>query len=354
MSQNVDYTAPAVTLDDYNLVGGAGGSRAILATSGAILACHQAGLSRWRTLGGASGGSIPTVMLAAGVHPTKIVHMTIEMDFASMLTRHASLFKIVIAYVMKDRFEKTRPRRGVLSSEKLGAFIDSFAPTWPESYWTVAAVGNSQWLFKADGVYEYTAEGCRQISSVPAPVGLAVRASCAVPGIIDAVPYKHGDRLRYMFDGALGIDGRCPIGIVKRNLKQPANRIIACDVGEEKKGKADQRIRRFWKLVCGEGCVPEPEGDTPRNASGVVLVKPTVTSVRSLQFTLTRDQKWEAVMSGYLGAVPQLEAAGILSGTRLEKAKKICRSFTAFLAEELPEGELAARTETLLTVHGLY
>jgi predicted acylesterase/phospholipase RssA len=354
MSQNVDVNTPVVALDDLNLVGGAGGSRAILATSGAILACHQAGLSKWRTLGGASGGSIPTFMLAAGVQPAQLVRMTIEMDFASKLTRHASIFKILLAYLMKDRYEKTRPRHGVLSSEKLGEFIDSFTTTWPENYWTVAAVGKTQWLFKSDGIYEYTAEGMRRLTDTPPPVGLAVRASCAIPGIIDAVPYKLGDRVRYLFDGALGIDGRCPIGVVKRNFGQPAARIIACDVGEDRKGKHEKRIRRMWKLICGEGCLSEPEGETPRHAEGVVLVKAKVTSVRSLQFTLSRDQKWEAVMSGYAGAVPQLAAAGLLSGAKLSAAEEICRSFQALLKEELAEGELANRIEKLLAGHGLY
>jgi len=354
MSQNVELKALVASLDDHNLVGGAGGSRAILAVSGAILACHQAGLSKWHTLGGASGGSIPTVMLAAGVHPTKIVHMTIEMDFASMLTRHASLRQILLAFIMKDRYEKTRPRKGILSSEKLGKFIDDLVTTWPANYWTVATVGKGQWLFNAEGVFEYTERGLRQISNVPVSVSLAIRATCAVPGIIDAVPYKLGDKTRYLFDGAFGMDGRCPVGVVKRIYKQPARLIIACDVGEEQKSKRELRIRKFWKLICGNGCLRESEGPTPRNSEGVILVKPTVTSVRSLQFTLTRDQKWEAVMSGFMGAVPQLEAEGLLTGEQLEKAKEICRSFQALLAQELPEGHLAVRTETLLTGHSLY
>lgn len=353
MSQNVGNPAPAAALQDHNLVGGAGGSRAILATSGAILACHQAGLANWNSLGGASGGSIPTVMLAAGVHPTNIVRMTIDLDFASKLTRHGSLVKVLLAYIMKDRYEKTRPRKGVLASDKLGEFIDSLAPTWPANYWTVAAVGKSQWLFKADGVYEYSEDSCRKISG-PVPVGLAIRASCAVPGIIDAVPFTLDGKVLYLFDGALGIDGRCPVGIVRRTLKQPAERIIACDVGEEKKGKMDQRIRRLWKLVCGEGCLPEPGSDTPRYSQGTVLIRPPATSVRSLQFTLTRDQKWEAVMSGFASAVAELETVGLLSGLRLDNAKEIGRSFQAILQEELPEGELAARTEKLLTGYALY
>ena len=82
--------------------------------------------------------------------------------------------------------------------------------------------------------------------------------------------------------------------------------------------------------------------------------KPCIRTQLPLRMFDTADQKWEAVMSGFAGAVPQLEAAGLLTGERLEKAKEICRSFQALLEKELPEGELAARTETLLTGHSLY
>lgn len=354
MAENENSTAPSSALGDYNLVGGAGGSRAILATAGTILACHQAGISQWRTVGGASGGSVPTVMLAAGMHPTKIVRLTIELDFASMLTRHGSLVKVLLAFIMKDRYEKTRPRRGVLSSEKLGLFIDQMVPSWPKSYWTVATVGELQWLLNAEGAYRYDADGGYKLICPPLPLSLAIRATCAVPGIIDAVPCQVGSRVRYLFDGAFGIDGRCPIGVAKRFYKQDAGRIIACDVGEEQKGKREKHIRNFWKIICGEGCLREPEGDDPRHAEGIVLVKPAATSVRSLQFTLSRDQKWEAVMSGYAGAATQLAAAGIMTAHKLGQALDICRSFQELADQELPDGQLAEKTALLLSGYGLY
>ena len=42
----------------------------------------------------------------------------------------------------------------------------------------------------------------------------------------------------------------------------------------------------------------------------LLLVKPDLGFFRSLQFTLTRDQKWRAVMAGYVATVKRLKKAG--------------------------------------------
>lgn len=352
MSNNAEAKAPALpTATELHLVCGSGGSRAILGSSGAILACHLAGISDWRTLGGASGGSIPTLMLAGGVHPTKIVRYTIETDFSSLLTRRGSMLRILIAYLMKDRYERTRPRRGILSSEKVGAFVESHVAVWPANYWTVAAYKDSQWLFTAEGVFEYGRDGrCRKVSDKPAPVGLAIRASCAVPGIIDAAEWNGN----FLFDGALTMDGRCPVRVPKRHFGARSTQVVGLDVGDDTT-KQTRWVRRGWKVLCGSNCIPEEvDGDNPAGSDGVLLIKPAPMSFRSLQFTLSADQKWQAVMSGFLGAVPKLESAGLLSGPALEKALAIARSFDDIQRTSENEGELASRTEALLSGHGLY
>jgi predicted acylesterase/phospholipase RssA len=350
MSPNTDAGIPARTSGELHLVCGSGGSRAILGSSGAILACHLAGINNWQTLGGASGGSIPTLMLAGGVHPTKIVRYTIETDFASLLTRHGSLFQILLAYFMKERYEKTRPRRGVMGSEKVGEFVESFVPAWPGNYWTVAAHRDNQWLFTADGVFEYTRAGkVRVISRQPAPVGIAIRASCAVPGIIDAAIWNGN----YLFDGALTMDGRCPVRVPKRHFGARSESILALDVGEDNT-RQSRWVRMGWKILCGGNCVPQVDGDNPAGSEGVVLIKPAPMEFRSLQFTLSSDQKWQAVMSGFLGAIQKLEAAGLLTGLNLEKALVVARAFDEIQRTSTNEGELASRTEAMLAGHGLY
>src|SRR5574341_26558 len=96
--------APLTHAHMANLVCGAGGSRAILGSAGAIIACHLAGIDKWRSIGGASGGSIPTVLLAGGVHPARVLRLTIETDFSSKLTRHASPIRILLTYFLKDNY----------------------------------------------------------------------------------------------------------------------------------------------------------------------------------------------------------------------------------------------------------
>jgi len=348
MSYKTEALAPAQSSRELNLVCGSGGSRAILGSSGAILACHVAGIDNWRTLGGASGGSIPTALLAGGVHPTKIVRLTIEIDFSSLLSRHASLLRIILASLLQGRFERTRPRKGVLSSEKLGQFVESQVQSWPKGYWTVAVSGDKQWLFNAEGIFEYSPDGsCRQLSTRPAPLGLAVRASCAVPGVIDAVPYNG----TYLFDGALSIDGRCPVGAAKRHFKTKPEAIVACDVGEDE-SKGARRRRMILKLLHLDEWQAAPA--TPVDFSGTVVIKPTVTNFRSLQFTLSLDQKWQAVMSGFMGAVPALENAGLLTAERLDKAKSMVAAFQEIQRSAVAEGELAARTVELIKLHELY
>src|SRR4030095_10081099 len=151
MSPNSDASIVAQASGDLHLVCGSGGSRAILQGSGSTLACHLAGLNNWRTLGGASGGAISTLILAGGGSPTQIVPHTIETDFSSLLARHGSLAQILIAYFMKDRYEKTRPRKGVFGSEPVGQFVETLVAHWPANYWTVATHRDNHGLFTARG-----------------------------------------------------------------------------------------------------------------------------------------------------------------------------------------------------------
>lgn len=334
---------------ELHLVCGAGGSRAILGSAGAILACHHAGIEKWLTIGGASGGSIPTVMLAGGVDPKTIVRTCIDVDFSSLLTRHGSLIQILFAYFMQNRYEKTRPRKGVLGSEKVGQFVDAHVPNWPANYWTVAAVKDKQWLFNAQGIFEYAEDGTvTQICDKPAPVGLAVRASCAVPGIIDAVPFMG----KWLFDGALASDGRCPVRVPKKHYAAVPADIVACDVGDDNT-KSSAWSRWFWKVLCGEECLPK-EIPQPVDAHDVVLLRPSAMNFRSLQFTLSEDQKWEAVMSGFTGAIPTLKSAGLITGARLEAAERITAKFAELRNAATADGDIAAGVEKLLVGEGLY
>lgn len=338
-------------LPELHLVCGSGGSRAILAGAGAILALNVAGHKRFKSVGGISGGSIPTVLLAAGYDAKELTHRALDIDFSSMLTRHGGILKIVLAYFMQRWYERTRPPKGVLSSEKLGTFIESLANGWPKGYWTMAVYGTSQYVFTDHGVFEIKEDGTVvTISATPGPLGIAVRGSCAVPGIIDAVPYN-GVMLH---DGALGPEGRCPVGIPIRFFGARRDQIVAMDVGEDE-SKASKRVHRIWRIICGGECVPNNQ-EPLTEEGGLIVITPTVTNFRSLQFTLTRDQKWQAVMSGFMGALPALKSAGVLTGAGLEAANEIQARFQAiqFVCEGAEEGVLSEMTEELMAKHNLY
>lgn len=351
MSPNADAIALAQGPGEKHLVCGSGGSRAVLGSAGAILGCHLAGINNWRTIGGVSGGCLPTVMLAAGLPANKIVRTAIEIDFSGLLTRHASLLQILLAYYSKDRNEKLLPRNGVLSSEKLGEFVESIVQQWPEKYWTVASCGKSQWLFTADGIFEYDVDGaCKVLSRQPAPLGLALRASCAVPGIIDPVLYEG----KYLFDGALSMDGRCPVRVPKRHFGAASSNIIACDVSDESITRTTKLVSRVWKMLCGSHCAPQEDGDNPAGSEGVILVKPGAMSFRSLQFRLSADQKWQAVMSGFLDTLTKLTGARLLTSDKLKITLAVAEQLEHIAETSYADGELAARIEELLAGHGLY
>ena len=230
-----------------HVVFGSGGSRAILGGAGAILAFHVAGLNDWQTVGGISGGSIPAALLADSRHPREVLRLTTETEFSSLLSPYTTWLRRMIAFMFKYRHERNLPRRGVFSGEPLRMFIDKQLPHWPDKFWTFAVSRTRKVLFTADGVITY--DGARKdavLATSAAAVGTAVYATCAVPGIIDAVPF--GDQ--YLWDGAMGDDGACPVDMAKRHFGAPPGTIIAFDVGEEEIKKS--RLLRFiWNLACG-------------------------------------------------------------------------------------------------------
>jgi hypothetical protein len=77
--------------------------------------------------------------------------------------------------------------------------------------------------------------------------------------------------------------------------------------------------------------------------------------VRSLQFNLTRDQKWEAVMAGFVASVPELALSGILTGDRLVGAQALVKEYEAALrqTETGKVGDLTKLVEGMLSKNGL-
>ena len=325
-------SATRLASENLHMVCGSGGSRAILASAGFIYGLHKCGVADFRTVGGVSGGSIPSLMYAAGIKPGKMVQLAVDIDFSSKLTRRGNIVQMFLAFLLKERLAQTRPRNAVMGSEKLVAFLDELVPVWPEKYWTMAVAGKTQVIFTAKGVYQYLHDGSmRQLSDKPGPLGLAVAASCAVPGIIE--PKVWNDI--YLFDGALSWDGQCPIGVVVRDLGVKPNQIVACDVSDREGGGMSEFVNDFWRLFCGKNCVwPADERDpTIWAAQGSMVVTPKVNKFGSLQFTLSADQKWDAVMTGFAETVTSLWKAGIISNDRFMELGKLAANRELFIAD---------------------
>lgn len=362
MTTNNGARNNATQTQGRHLVLSAGGSRAILGGAGAVIAIDQAigtvdtlqlrARNRdWLSVGGVSGGSIPAAMYAGGYSAAETLRMAIDIDFQSMLTRHGSIIQILFAYFMQGRFERTRPRHGVLSSEKLGDYIDEKLPAWPPNYWTMAVVGQDQVLFDSTGVKLISPDGTiKVLSDKPAPMGIAIRASCAVPGIISAVPYKG----RFLFDGALSPDGSCPVDIPARYYGATHPNTIACEVGDDG-NNTGKHVLKLWKLLCGQNCVPDWEPKELTTEHGMIVIKPNMTHFRSLQFNLTRDQKWMAVMTSYMSTVEALKNAGLIEGEKLAVMEEICATYRDIEAlGRHTDGLLTMLTEDLLSRHGLF
>jgi predicted acylesterase/phospholipase RssA len=310
-------------------VGGAGGSRAILADAGALMLLYLAGIEIGDGIG-ISGGSIPIFALKAGVHPLKLGELAVGVDFQSLVPRHATPLHIFIAFLLRDRFEYTRPKKGVFGSENLGVYVRDLSrqlglveadgtPIWPKGFKTMSVVARTQIICDENRVIQALRNGqVRVLSDKPMPIDIAIRATCAVPGIIDAVPWNG----RYLFDGALTWDGQCPVVLPIRHWDAKAEDIIGCDVGDEQHRFAGA-FRWFWSLVCGGHCV-DHEGPKTPVPDEVIMIRPNVWSVRSLQFNLTTEQKWQAVLSGFQEAAIQLARVGLLTGDAKKRAFSIC------------------------------
>src|SRR5439155_25853295 len=119
----------------------------------------------------------------AGLTPAELVRCAVGIDYTSLLIRRKSWVQLMVALLLKYRYERTRPLKGVFGTQRLEDFINSKVPVWPENFWTVAMDGNDLILFTAGGVFRRTAPGAiTKIADTPPSVGTAVCASCAVPG----------------------------------------------------------------------------------------------------------------------------------------------------------------------------
>jgi hypothetical protein len=351
MTQGTD---PRSLVADMHVVFGSGGSKAILLGTGAVLGFHVLDLKKFKTYGCASGGFVPASLMAAQQEPAQFLAHVIERDFDSMLTPRVGWLMRLISVFRKYHYEKTRPVWGVYATDKFQKYVDGAVPVWPEGFWTVAACIHGQVLFTKNGVFKYPAtrngvsDVGKLIAAAPPSTGTAAGATCAIPGLMDALPFAG----EYLVDGALAGDGDTPTGVVPRHFKDPRYKIIAIDVGDEEMKQA-WWVRLLFNLGCGGYCRIPIEGRRADDSHAHAVIRPIQRDFHSLEFSLERDIKWKAVISGYTHTVEMMAKLGLAPEDTREKALAIMADLNRMVNDKSIE-HLSCEVEHYLTEKGLY
>lgn len=334
---------------DLHVIFGSGGTKAILGGTGALLALELAGLKDFRSIGCASGGSIPASLLAAGVPVDKALRVIVDTDFQGLLHPRVGFLGRLLALLRKPHYESVRPARGAYGTQKMAAFVNALVPKWPDALWTVASCDHGQVLFSKDGVSKWgPLHQGHLLSDKPADVGLAVCATCAIPGILDAAEFQG----EHLFDGALSGDGVCPVDVAIRHFGASRHNCIAVDVGEEPITKA-RWLRLLWNIFCGGKCVVV---DTPHptEEGGLILVKPEITGFHGLKFELSRDLKWRAMLTGFHACAKKLLESGLVTSENECRLRHFMDHIDNLMEACFRPGELSRRIEAFLGACGLF
>lgn len=289
--------------NQQHLIIGGGGTKSILAGVGAFCGLKSSGADEWSSIGGISGGSIPSVFIAHGMTPIELLRLSVRTDFKDLLASRRQLWRVVRRYLDQKNGTKL-PIKALMSSKPLGKFVDETVSDWPESFWTMAMadiedVGRCQIVFTRDGVYRYSLEGeCVKLTNKPPSVGTAVRATCAIPGVIGAIEYEG----MHLFDGMLTWDGACPVGVVGKHFQADAPDVVAVDVGVQPNwfGVIQRRYMRYW---CGKSCQNSKEVFMDWLEKGTTFIEAPHIDFGAIKLDYTEKQKWLAIKSAYKTAI---------------------------------------------------
>ncbi|MBX3151933.1 patatin-like phospholipase family protein [Candidatus Obscuribacterales bacterium] len=339
----------------YHLIAGPGGSRAILATSGMLMALEFFGVRTFKSIGGISGGSIPLRLFAAGLSIKQIVDMALELNFESMLDRELSIATVIAAHYRDGRYRGSVPSKGVFKTDRIGVWLESFSASWPAGYWTLAVKDDAQVLLTGSGVYSRVrGEKFRCVSSAAPPIGLSIQASCSVPGIFAPVdiPLESGE-IMHLCDGGVSWEGFRPTSVAEEFFCAKPGEIIVCDVGPEP-GYYSRLLNSAWRILCGGRCVP-PRGRSSEAENEMLVVSPVVTSLASFDFSAHSDKKWQAIMEGFAATTRALNTAYRLTEEQYAVARNTMETFAGFVdaLRVAPQGELSEHTRALLSHRGI-
>lgn len=311
---------------ELHIVFGSGGMPAVLTGIGTTLALNVAGVEQFTSIGGASGGSIPAAILSCGLPPAAYLALILSTDFWSMLEGRRNLISIAWALLNKYRHgPHGRPERGIWTINAMRVLLDDVVPVWPPKLWLVAACDDGQLLFTANGAFKYDLHNsCEQIAKMPPSVGTAISASCAVPGLVDAVIFQN----EKLVDGAFSQDGDVPAEVAWRHFGDADKLVLAVDVGEEPL-KKNRILRAAWKLCGAQDREMYRVRPLPR--PGLAFIDPRPEVFHSLKLRLSREERWLAIICGFLSASETLQAHYLPSFPARARLTAFCTAFAEFV-----------------------
>ena len=309
----------------WHIVLGSGGSKAALSGAGVVLAARAAEI-KIDTIGGVSGGFVPAALAATEMPSHRFLEIAKGTDIAALLTQRRLFTQVVREHKPLDLL-----RDGIYDTAPLGQMVQSHMPSdaWPEKLWTMAVGGaHSEVVFTNKGVTEYSPNGQHILSNKAPSVGDAVRATSAIPGVLQSMEI-YGRRL---YDGALGHFGKCPADMAKTHFGIPEERIIASlPVGAMT--TANAKLYRFAKYLSGNS---EDGIDNFVEHAGIV-VRPEVNSFRSMRFSLLPEQREDAILAGFRAGLEEFARNNLIKGAALDQARTAGQSMDALEAFFAPK-----------------
>ena len=350
---------------DYELYISAGGVTAVLSGVGFQLAACLAGIRKWKRVHGVSGGSIIASVAACGHTPQTLLHLALNLQFGeyvnvkegALCAPYYNPLSFTRPAGYNDPDWRECPWYGLMGTHGVGECIVGYAEqmgmkeAWPKDFTTMATTRyGDPVVFHEKGVFMVRDGKEIVLSDKPAPLPLAVRASCTIGGVMVPLTYQGN----VLFDGGLSRDGFCPVGIPIRHLGSNPKKMIAVRVNEVHPttfiGRVHRAVRWLWWV--------QPDFHWGPETAGVIEIHPPIQHVATLSFGISRDEKWLAILLAFQESLQALALAGLLHGEALERAQSLMHDL-GYWRDFLPGGvgrvqRLSAKAENVFASYGLY
>lgn len=335
---------------DLHIVFGSGGMPAVMAGIGSALALNVAEITAFSSIGGASGGTIPAAILAAKLKPREYLPTVINLDFSRLIEGKRGFLTTLWAVLKKYRQGVNfRPPRGIWSNNGMRLVLDDMIPSWPQELWILSACADGQLLFTADGSFKYgSAHNGERFAAESPPVGTAIQASCAVPGLVDAV-FHRGEKL---VDGAFTEAGDVPVDVVWRHFPSVREKLVlAVDVGDDPLKKNIWLRVAFSLFGADYGALSRQRSLARR---GLAFIDPRTEEFHSLNLRLSRATRWRAILTGFTATAEAIQAHSLATPDGSQKLMELFIEFSRIRATARRESSFLNLLERYMIQEDLY